>query len=142
MDAIASDVPASSSQNAFVAGSESQIERIGVLRKRVDDLRQQTRKRFQQGASGLQTASFMSQLMDAFVVRVYEEVVAAKGADVVNLLRHQTALLAVGGTGRGDVCPYSDLDRFYPIGWDTLFPIAVDNHKGIIVFAEGCSESV
>ena len=113
MDAIASDVPASSSQNAFVAGSESQIERIGVLRKRVDDLRQQTRKRFQQGASGLQTASFMSQLMDAFVVRVYEEVVAAKGADVVNLLRHQTALLAVGGTGRGDVCPYSDLDLLF-----------------------------
>lgn len=88
-------------------------ERIAVLRKRLESLRQQTRNRFQQGASGLQTASFLSQLMDAFVVQVVDEVLAKTDPQVVEKLRGQTAVLAVGGTGRGDICPYSDVDLMF-----------------------------
>ena len=102
---------------SIVAGSGAtpiaRTERIAVLRKRIDDVRQQTRKRFQHGASGLQTASFLSQLMDKVVVQVFEEVLADAGPTVAESLRGQFAIVAVGGTGRGDVCPYSDLDLLF-----------------------------
>ena len=87
--------------------------RIGTLRMRIEDLKQQTRKHFQQGATGLQTASYMSNLLDAFLVRVFEEVLAESDPAVVESLRGQTALIATGGTGRGDVCPFSDVDLLF-----------------------------
>jgi len=87
--------------------------RIGILRKRIDDLKQQTRKRFQQGATGLQTTSYMCELLDAFLVRVFEEVLAESDPAVVESLQGQTALVATGGTGRGDVCPFSDVDLLF-----------------------------
>ena len=48
-------------------------ERIATLKKRLDEIRLLTRKRFQQGASGLQTSSALSQLMDDFVISVFDE---------------------------------------------------------------------
>ena len=95
------------------SSATDRMERIAVLRKRVDEIRQQVRKRFDNGASGLQTSSFLSELMDEFVTGVFEEVIASQGSQVVERLRRQSALVAVGGTGRRDVCPYSDLDLLF-----------------------------
>ena len=113
MEVVNSELRASSSVSEANSVLRARTDRITGLRKRVEDLRQQTRKRFQHGASGLQTASFLSQLMDEFVVLVFEEVLAEADPRVAEQLRGHTAVLAVGGTGRGDVCPYSDVDLLF-----------------------------
>lgn len=110
--AISEDrVPSSSADGG--SSIKPRTDRIPVLRKRLDDLRLQTRKRFQQGASGLQTSSFLSQLMDEFVVKVFDENLAEANPATIEKIRNETVLMAVGGTGRGDVCPYSDLDLLF-----------------------------
>lgn len=113
MDAANSGVMVSANPSHAGPAPVNRIDRIAVLRRRIEELRQQTRIRFQQGATGLQTAAFLSQRMDAFVSEVYQEVISEAGPDVAALLLDQTALLAVGGTGRGDVCPFSDLDLLF-----------------------------
>jgi len=110
MEVAISEVRAHSTPPESSPTVKARTDRIAILRKRVDDLRQQTRKRFQQGASGLQTTSFLSQLMDEFLKSVYQEVLAEADESTVKQLSNQVAILAVGGTGRGDVCPYSDID--------------------------------
>ena len=88
-------------------------ERIATLKKRLDEIRLLTRKRFQQGASGLQTSSALSQLMDDFVISVFDESSGTLPSHLTERFRNQSAIVAVGGTGRGDVCPYSDLDLLF-----------------------------
>lgn len=99
-----------------VDGSPSlkpRADRIAILRARLDELRNQTRQRFHQGASGLQTSAFLSQLMDQFVVQVFNENLDGLNPATSEQIRTQSAVIAVGGTGRGDVCPYSDLDLLF-----------------------------
>lgn len=113
MDTVSTGIPVSTPSSQPSAAPVNRIDRITVLRKRVEEIRQQARALFQQGATGLQTAAFLSELIDAFIIQVYDEVISEVSPEAAANLREQTALLAVGGTGRGDVCPYSDLDLLF-----------------------------
>jgi [protein-PII] uridylyltransferase len=113
MEAAISEVRAPSSLADPGSTLKARAERISLLRKRLDELRQQARKRFQHGASGLQTASLLSQLIDDFVRLEVAEVLADAGSVVDQQLQGSMAVLAIGGTARGDVCPFSDLDLLF-----------------------------
>jgi len=72
--------------------------------------RERIAKRHGQGAPGIQIAGAMSDLIDNVVVDLYNAAMQELPADLRDLLRRYTALVATGGCGRRDPAPYSDVD--------------------------------
>ncbi len=78
------------------------------------------------GASGLQTAAARSSVLDLVVRRAYQAAtLLCQSADEVNAAdekdQFECAVVALGGYGRGELAPYSDLDILF------LYP----NHQAL-----------
>ncbi len=81
------------------------------------DQLERLREAHQAGAAGLQTARALAELMDALVLEIYD---GAPPPDTVH------ALVALGGYGRQEMSPYSDVDLLF------LFPKEKDKKAGFI----------
>lgn len=68
--------------------------------------RQQIRERHDAGATGVEIAFALSQLQDSVLLGIYASVLAEIGSD----LESQIALVLLGGSGRQDIAPFSDVD--------------------------------
>ncbi|MBX3436735.1 MAG: [protein-PII] uridylyltransferase [Planctomycetaceae bacterium] len=86
---------------------------IPQLRARVNGIREQARQRFQSGSGGVPVACFLSESFDELLCELMELAIADWPADQRDLARTSGSLVAVGGTGRGEVAPYSDIDLLF-----------------------------
>lgn len=94
-------------------GSMSPLERIAANRARVSDMREQVRRRFLDGADGISLVATLSEAADKLVVDLLEEALATVSPELRTAVEKQLVVLAVGGSGRGEMCPYSDVDLLF-----------------------------
>jgi [protein-PII] uridylyltransferase len=92
---------------------ESQPERIWRRKQVLDGIRERARRLFDTGAMGLQVASMLSEKLDRFVVSIIEETLIEFSEADRGSLEQECAMIVVGGSGRGEIAPFSDVDVLF-----------------------------
>ena len=86
---------------------------IAERKDRVRAIRDEARRRFEGGATGIQVASYLSEAMDSLLRLMMLEAIEEWPEAQRKRTAELGALVAVGGTGRGEVAPYSDVDLLF-----------------------------
>lgn len=86
---------------------------LALRKQRLVDARSRARALFESGTPGIQIATVLSQDFDEILVQLAEETLREVAGDDHDMLRDQGAIIAIGGTGRGDMAPYSDVDLLF-----------------------------
>jgi [protein-PII] uridylyltransferase len=89
--------------------------RLKACRAEVEAIRSHARGLFDGGATGIQVAAAISEATEAFVKRIFDETVNRLPEASRSFVSKNVSLIAVGGTGRGELCPYSDVDLLFLI---------------------------
>lgn len=79
----------------------------------VADMRRRIAAQHAAGAPGLATCGLASDLVDALVVEVWQAALADLPAADAAAVRDRTAVVAVGGWGRREMAPFSDVDLMF-----------------------------
>ena len=91
----------------------SPLERIAQNRSRVVRMREELRRRFQDGADGISLLATFSDAADKLIIDLLEEAFVNCSVDQRAAIERNMTVLAVGGSGRGEMCPYSDIDILF-----------------------------
>lgn len=91
------------------------VNRLKECRAEVEAIRSHARVLFDGGSTGIQVAAAISEATEAFIKRVFDHTVDHLSEQERAFVSKNIALVAVGGTGRGELCPYSDVDLLFLI---------------------------
>lgn len=87
--------------------------RLAAQKGRLQELREQARQRYASGAPGLHVAALISEMTDRLIVELFEETLQPLTPESRRVIAQQTAIVAIGGSGRGELAPYSDADILF-----------------------------
>jgi [protein-PII] uridylyltransferase len=97
----------------FIPASVVPAGLLSERRLRVQAIRSHARALFDGGATGIQVAAAISEATDAFIRDVFQQVVDQLSAERQGVVAKNVAVIAIGGTGRGELCPFSDVDLLF-----------------------------
>ncbi len=103
---------------AAAEGGEPARDHVaGILKRAVEAGRAEVRQRFETGATGTEATQELAFLVDQ-VIRVLYDFVTTRIFPISNPTKgERLALVAVGGYGRGELAPYSDIDLLFLYPW-------------------------
>lgn len=88
-------------------------DRLAIQKARLQSLRDQARDRYAGGSPGLQVAALICEMTDQLILELFAGVLEPFPEGVRTVIGQQVAIVAVGGTGRGELAPYSDVDLLF-----------------------------